>query len=156
MNKYKTTIFLPNEFATLTFGTQLAHACPHQCLIFLYGDLGAGKTTLVRGFLQGLGHMDKVKSPTYTLVEQYELKDYLVFHFDLYRLNEPNELNEMGIQDYFIEPAVHLIEWPERGNNVLPPPDLTCYIRMSEGGREITLTSNSACGNQIFQQLETS
>lgn len=146
-------LFLPDEPATLAFGTKLAKACPSNCTIFLEGDLGAGKTTLVRGFLRELGYTDKVKSPTYTLVEVYELTQQTVFHFDFYRLNDPEELEQIGIRDYFAQAAIRLIEWAERGKNVLPVADLTCYIRVSGSGREIKITSNNDCGNKIKQRL---
>lgn len=148
-----TTLFIPNESATLAFGAALAKTCPSNCIIFLQGDLGAGKTTLVRGFLQSLGYTQNVKSPTYTLVESYELKNHRVFHFDLYRLNDPEELELIGIRDYFLQPAICLIEWPERGQIILPHADLTCYIRRTDQGREIILCSNNDCGHQIIQQL---
>jgi len=147
------TLTLSNESSTLAFGAQLANACPTNCIIFLQGDLGAGKTTLVRGFLQSLGHMGKVKSPTYTLVEPYELTNKHIYHFDLYRLTDPNELEEMGIRDYFSHPAIHLIEWPERGKNQLPEADLTCYIHTLTEGRQIQLTAHTEVGRRILEQL---
>lgn len=148
-----TTAYLLNEASTLEFGAKLAKACPQNCIIFLEGGLGAGKTTLVRGFLQGLGYTGKVKSPTYTLVEPYELKNHAIFHFDLYRLNDPEELEHIGIRDYFAQPAICLIEWPERGENILPAADLTCYIQASGAGRKITITHQNDSGNQTRQQL---
>lgn len=148
-----TTQLLLSEADTLTFGATLAKACPQNCVIFLEGDLGAGKTTLVRGFLQGLGYTGKVKSPTYTLVEPYEIAQHTIFHFDLYRLNDPEELEQIGIRDYFAQPAICLIEWPKRGEGILPGPDLTCYIHAIHEGREILITSHTACGHSIKQHL---
>jgi tRNA threonylcarbamoyladenosine biosynthesis protein TsaE len=148
-------IFLSNETDTLAFGAALAKTCPQNCVIFLEGDLGAGKTTLTRGFLQALGYTGKVKSPTYTLVEPYEWDNHTIFHFDLYRLQDPEELEHMGIRDYFSQTAICLIEWPERGKNILPTADLTCYIRQHLEGREITLTSHTDCGHSVKQLLQT-
>lgn len=109
---------------TEAFGARLYHCLPVKCLIYLIGDLGAGKTTLVRGFLRAAGYCGSVKSPTYTVVEEYQLNDRRIFHFDLYRLTDPEELEWIGIRDYFAQQAVCFIEWPERGKGVLPEPDL--------------------------------
>lgn len=146
-------LHLNNETATLAFGAHLAAVCTPPCLIFLHGELGSGKTTLVRGFLQGLGYSGKVKSPTYTLVEPYTFANKLIFHFDLYRLNDPEELLHLGIADYFASASINLIEWPERAKNQLPKADLTCYIHVTDLGRDLTVTAESECGRQLLQQL---
>ncbi len=144
---------LCTETETLAFGAKLADACPNNCIIYLQGELGAGKTTLVRGFLQQLGYQGLVKSPTYTLVESYELKNHIVFHFDLYRLHDPEELAYIGLRDYLSQAAIFLIEWPEQGKNQLPPPDLTCYIQHLDFGRQLQISADSERGFKVLQKL---
>lgn len=111
--------------------------------IYLYGELGAGKTTLVRGFLQGLGYKNLVKSPTYTLVELYEIKRQRICHFDLYRLTDPNELEVLGARDYFTPTTICLVEWSERAVGILPQPDLKISITITNNGREVLVTTAS-------------
>jgi tRNA threonylcarbamoyladenosine biosynthesis protein TsaE len=147
-------MWLKDEAATLQFASQLADSLPDAGLtIHLHGDLGAGKTTLVRGLLQSLGHQGNVKSPTYTLVEHYQLAGKTVFHFDLYRLADPEELLYLGIEDYLGQTALLLIEWPEQGGDLLPKPDLTVHLQYQPEGRDITLEAQSATGQKICDKL---
>jgi tRNA threonylcarbamoyladenosine biosynthesis protein TsaE len=137
----------------VAFGAELAQVSEGQGVIFLEGDLGMGKTTLCRGVLQGFGHKGAVKSPTYTLVEPYELKDKQVYHFDLYRLSDPEELEYLGIRDYFDNQALCLIEWPDKGAGILPQPDLTLSITVEGRGRRIQWQSGTQFGQQLADKL---
>ena len=136
-------------------GAQLAQAnAGRGGYIALQGDLGAGKTTLARGLLQALGHRGNVKSPTFTLVEPYELPSGTVYHFDLYRLIDPGELEYLGVRDYFTAPFLCLVEWPEQAEEMLPKPDLTVIIHHQNEGREVIITTGSGEGERIATALE--
>jgi tRNA threonylcarbamoyladenosine biosynthesis protein TsaE len=144
---------LADEAATLAFGAELARACPARALIFLSGDLGAGKTTLARGFLHALGHVGKVKSPTYTLVEPYRVDGRALYHLDLYRVADPAELEYLGLREMLGEDALVLIEWPERGGDWLPEPDLRVRLAVLSGARRIHCTAGSGRGAEILATL---
>ncbi|OCR24327.1 ATPase [Pseudomonas syringae] len=140
------TLNVAGEEAMTDLGTRIAKVTQGVGLIFLEGDLGAGKTTLSRGIIRGLGHVGAVKSPTFTLVEPYEIGSIRAFHFDLYRLVDPEELEYLGIRDYFEDDALCLIEWPQRGAGFLPKPDLTITIGAHAEGRSLTLSPGGSRG----------
>ena len=152
--QYSFNLALNNEQDTQNLAQVLATHF-RSGVIYLIGDLGAGKTTLSRYFLQHLGHQGAVKSPTYTLVEPYQIQGQDIFHFDLYRLNDPYELELMGIRDYLETPnALFLFEWPSKGGDEIPPADLIIAIKKSEDelSRTAMLSSSSAALQQALEQ----
>ncbi|MDX2421633.1 MAG: tRNA (adenosine(37)-N6)-threonylcarbamoyltransferase complex ATPase subunit type 1 TsaE [Amphritea sp.] len=150
------SVFVADETAMVMFGRQIAQASSGGEVIFLNGDLGMGKTTLSRGVLQGFGHQGSVKSPTYTLVEPYELEALTVFHFDLYRLGDPEELEYLGIRDYFTDQSLCLIEWPEKGEGALPLADLLIDISVENRGRRIYWQAQTEKGQLLADKLKCS
>ncbi|MDP1659964.1 MAG: tRNA (adenosine(37)-N6)-threonylcarbamoyltransferase complex ATPase subunit type 1 TsaE [Methylotenera sp.] len=161
------TLDLADEAATLQFGAVLAKAIQPNLTIYLHGDLGAGKTTLVRGLLHALGYVGKVKSPTYTLVESYEIKsiqskvlsNLMLYHFDLYRFNDDEEWEAAGFRDYFNAESVCVIEWPEKAQNMLPTPDLNIAFDIKNTGkylgRSVKVSAHSILGQQCLQVIST-
>ena len=157
------TRFLQDETATLAFGAALAGQLPAGSVVYLQGELGAGKTTLVRGFLRALGHQGTVKSPTYTLVEPYQVQASpdlsQVYHFDLYRLGDPEELEYLGGRDYFSADSICLIEWPQRGQGWLPVADLEITLQAvhetghAQPGRQLHLVTHSPRGQAVAEKL---
>ncbi|MDG6896048.1 tRNA (adenosine(37)-N6)-threonylcarbamoyltransferase complex ATPase subunit type 1 TsaE [Volucribacter amazonae] len=150
---------LADEQAMQQFGQKLIQAIikmpvtPNGIILHLNGDLGAGKTTLSRAMIQALGYQGNVKSPTYTLVEEYAIGEKRIYHFDLYRLADPEELEFMGIRDYFSPQSICLLEWAEKGKGFLPEQSLTINIDFAPQGRHIYLQANTLLGEQIICQF---
>lgn len=122
--------------------------------MYLHGDLGAGKTTFVRGVLQGLGYQGKVKSPTYTLVESYSFAELTLYHFDLYRFMDEEEWDAAGFREYFNAHSVCMIEWPEKAHNVLPAPDIDLTLTHQSSGRLLQYQANTALAAQLLANME--
>ncbi len=145
---------LDDEAATLFLGEQLAAILRPGLTVFLYGDLGAGKTTLARGILKGLGHHDKVRSPTYNLVEIYKLSELYLYHFDFYRFNDPLEWEEAGFREYFNQNSICLVEWPEKAGEFLHAADLKIWISYSGTGRIAELKAETEAGEQCLSRWQ--
>jgi tRNA threonylcarbamoyladenosine biosynthesis protein TsaE len=143
-----------DEAAMEACGARLAAAAEPSVVIFLEGELGMGKTTFSRGFIQSLGHRGAVKSPTYTLVEPYRLAGQQLYHFDLYRLGDPEELEFMGIRDYFGEGAICLVEWPQRGAGALPRADIRIKIEKDGSGRRLLFVADTALGRAVLERVQ--
>jgi tRNA threonylcarbamoyladenosine biosynthesis protein TsaE len=144
---------LSDEAASLQLGADLAQCLAPGLVIYLVGDLGAGKTTLVRGLLRGLGFGGNVKSPTYTLVELYAIFNLRLYHFDFYRFESPEEYLDAGLDEYFGSGAVCLVEWPERAAPYLPPSDLRVYLRLQPPARVAELKATTGAGRACIEKL---
>ncbi|MEO8008740.1 MAG: tRNA (adenosine(37)-N6)-threonylcarbamoyltransferase complex ATPase subunit type 1 TsaE [Betaproteobacteria bacterium] len=153
INADERSVFLPDEAATMALGNRLALVIEPGVYVALSGDLGSGKTTLTRGILRGLGYQGKVKSPTYTLVEPYNLSKLDLYHFDFYRLNNPQEWLDAGFRDYFDPRTVCLVEWPERGGDLLPVADLKISLSVEGSGRRIRIAAETEHGKHCLERL---
>ena len=145
--------YLADEAAMLAFAADCAPLFAGGGVVYLQGNLGMGKTTFVRGLLRALGYRGPVKSPTYTLLEPYLLPSVAVYHFDLYRLSDAEEMEYLGAREYFAGDNLCLLEWPERGEGWLPPPDLRITIACSGSGRVINLEALSTRAKQRLNRL---
>lgn len=145
--------FLTNETETLKFGASCAKWFRTPCIVYLDGNLGAGKTTFVRGFLRGLDYTGVVKSPTYAIVETYQLSQQTIHHFDLYRFTSPEEWEDAGLGD-FIENSICLIEWAKQGGDYVPPADFVISLVPEKDGRRITITSQNQNAQKEMQQWQ--
>jgi tRNA threonylcarbamoyladenosine biosynthesis protein TsaE len=146
-------ILLSNEKNTLDLGENISAHLAEGLLIFLKGDLGAGKTTLARGLIKGLGYVGSVKSPTYSLIEQYEFNAFTLNHFDLYRFTNPNEWFSSGFQEYINSYDVNLIEWPEKSAELLPKPDLEIELTYKNESRIAYINSFTEKGYKCLENL---
>ncbi len=144
----------PDTQATQQLAARLADCCQDAMVFYLEGTLGAGKTTFSQGFIRQLGVSGRIKSPTYTLVEPYEAPPWRIFHFDLYRLADPEELEFIGIRDYFDDDCICLIEWPDKGQGLLAPADIIIRLEIQGDARAIALHAQSARGEHLLTTLE--
>lgn len=144
---------LPDPAATERLGHHLATSMPAGSVLNLRGELGAGKSTVARALLRALGVAGPIKSPTYTLVEQYSLPDGDALHLDLYRIAEPVELDFLGLADLAGRARCWLVEWPERGGNALPPGDLDLFLQVSGEGRSVHLVACTVKGRLWLEEL---
>lgn len=146
-------LHIADDSAMQALGAHLAQAAPPQWVIYLIGELGAGKTTLVRGYLRGLGYSGAVKSPTYTLIEPYEFGQRSVYHLDLYRMGDPQEVEYLGLRDVLGENVSVLVEWPQCGRGYLPPADLEITLVYAGSGRAVTLKAHSSAAETALGKL---
>ena len=151
-----TAVFLPDEAATLALGGALGAVLvqgPADLVVYLEGDLGVGKTTLVRGLLRALGYSGKVKSPTYTLLELYTISRLNLYHFDFYRFEQPEEYLDAGLDEYFQAPGICLVEWPDKAGPYLPNADIRIRISVEQAGRRAALAAQGGKGRRCLTSL---
>lgn len=146
---------LVDEAATLALGAEIAAVLHPGLIVFLRGNLGAGKTTLARGILRGLGYEGKVKSPTYNLVELYKISRLYFYHFDFYRFNDPIEWEDAGFREYFNAESICLVEWPEKARGLLPTADLEILLGITETGRNVEIQAGTEAGRQCLKHWQT-
>ncbi len=146
-------LHLPGAAATERVGAALAPALEGGMVITLHGDLGAGKTTLVRGVLRGCGYEGPVKSPTYALVEYYPFSSLYLYHFDFYRFADPDEWETAGLADCFRSDSACLVEWPERVAGLLPLPDLDLALAHAGEGRDLVVTAATPHGKRCLDEI---
>jgi tRNA threonylcarbamoyladenosine biosynthesis protein TsaE len=149
-------LHLPDEAATVFLGQIIASHLARGMRVYLSGDLGAGKTCLVRALLRSLGFEGPVKSPTYTLVEAYNVSSLYLYHFDFYRFRERNEWIDSGFREYFATNAVCLVEWPDKAEGLLPEPDLEIFIDLRDDGRDARIVSHGEAGARCVAALQRS
>lgn len=146
---------ITSEAETLGLAARFYRELSSGCLVFLKGNLGAGKTAFVRGCLRSAGHQGAVKSPTFTLVEEYALQDRMLYHFDLYRVTDPEELEWMGMRDYLRPDSICFIEWPEKGAGLLPSADIEIEIEIQGSSRSFQFQARTEVGEQVLERLNS-
>jgi tRNA threonylcarbamoyladenosine biosynthesis protein TsaE len=144
---------LADEAATLALGRKLAPCVTPGMVIYLCGELGAGKTTLARGILRGLGYTGRVKSPSFALVEVYNFSRLYLYHFDFYRFDDPQELGDAGFREYFNPESACLVEWPERAAAGLPAADLRIAMQVAGTGRRVEIFAATEAGRQCLEYM---
>jgi tRNA threonylcarbamoyladenosine biosynthesis protein TsaE len=150
---FSSSQFLADENATIAFGIAFARVLGPDMVIYLTGELGAGKTTLARGILRGLGYEGRVRSPTFALVEVYNFSKLYLYHFDFYRFDDPRELDDAGFREYFRADAICLVEWPEKVAG-LPPADIHIAMHVSGDGRILEIGSDTEAGKRCMEALQ--
>jgi tRNA threonylcarbamoyladenosine biosynthesis protein TsaE len=153
MTSFSQKFNLPTEEALLILANSWGKALAQGAIVYLQGTLGAGKTTFSRGLLHGIGYIGAVKSPTYTLVEPYQVNGSKVYHFDLYRLGNPEELEYLGIRDYLADDALWLVEWPQRGEGFIPAADIILSLEVNGSGRDVTVSAHSERGEKLLRKI---
>ena len=146
-------LHLADEAATYALGARLAQVIAPGLSLHLRGELGSGKTTLVRGLLRGLGYPGRVKSPTYTLVELYTVSRLNLYHFDFYRFRKPREWRDAGFNEYFNDASVCLVEWPEKAAGLLPVADLDIALAFAGDGRDLSIRAGTQSGKACLHRL---
>ncbi|THB72120.1 MAG: tRNA (adenosine(37)-N6)-threonylcarbamoyltransferase complex ATPase subunit type 1 TsaE [Gammaproteobacteria bacterium] len=149
-------LHIKNESMTELLAQKFAQHFSEALVFHLDGDLGAGKTAFVRAFLRAMGHEGAVRSPTYTLMENYDLKGFEFYHFDLYRLEDPEELEFIGIRDLDIAEHTFFIEWPEKGHGAIYDPDIQFFISVNGAGRIFNVTPNTKKGATLLEKIDFS
>ena len=145
--------YLPEESDTLALGAALAPCLEPGLVVYLCGELGAGKTTLARGILRGLGHAGKVKSPSFALLEPYTFSRLYLYHFDFYRFNDPRELEDAGFREHFNPDTVCLVEWPEKAAGYVPAADIRITLRLQGSGRLLEIDADTEAGRRCLERL---
>jgi tRNA threonylcarbamoyladenosine biosynthesis protein TsaE len=146
-------VAVPDVAAMLAIGGRLANVCHNPMVFYLYGPLGAGKTTLVRGFMRGMGYGEAIKSPTYTLVEHYDTASWRLYHLDLYRIRDTEELEYLGLREMQDRASIIMVEWPERGEGLLPSADISVKIDYDRQGRQVSVDALSLIGKEMMDEL---
>ncbi|MFN3234906.1 MAG: tRNA (adenosine(37)-N6)-threonylcarbamoyltransferase complex ATPase subunit type 1 TsaE [Gammaproteobacteria bacterium] len=147
-------MIVDGEQAMLALGAKMAEVLQPGMQLYLKGELGAGKTTFVRGLLRGLDYEGRVKSPTFTIVEPYTLKQGTLYHMDLYRIVDPEELNYLGLDDYFSRENICIVEWPEKAGESLPRPDILLTLDFCDEGRDVVCEAFSEKGQSVLEKIK--